>query len=297
MRIDKTQNSWFVASVVILVIATIAYIPYVLNSPEGPRGGSAMGLLYGIVGYGMMLFVGLLGVRKKLPIMRLGRATTWMRGHLWLGVISLPIILFHAGFAYRGPLTKAMMILFYIVVISGVFGAALQHYLPRIMTDRVPMETIYEEIPHVRQQLRDEGEKYIVALAGTEDASTAEPISRPDDAIGVATLVEVEKENRQRIREIYNAKIKPYLDAPDATDAQMADPRHAQEVFATIRSLTPASLHGIVEHLETVCHEERQLSRQSRYYQWLHSWQLVHVPLSVALLVMGGLHAILALRY
>jgi hypothetical protein len=29
----------------------------------------------------------------------------------------------------------------------------------------------------------------------------------------------------------------------------------------------------------------------------LHGWQLVHVPLSIALLVLAAVHAVMALRY
>src|SRR5713226_2974348 len=93
-----------------------------------------------------MVFAGLLGARKKVPVWRVGRAQTWMRGHLWLGLLSLPLILFHGGFRFGGPLTSVLMVLFIIVIVSGVLGAALQHYLPRVMTLQVPMETIYEEI-------------------------------------------------------------------------------------------------------------------------------------------------------
>src|ERR1700743_2366351 len=103
-----------------------------------------------------MIFAALLGARKKVPVWRVGRAQTWMRGHLWLGLITLPLILFHAGFAFRGPLTLVLMMLLFVVYASGILGAALQHYLPSMITARVPLETIYEEIPHVRQQLRDE---------------------------------------------------------------------------------------------------------------------------------------------
>ncbi len=49
--------------------------------------------------------------------------------------------------------------------------------------------------------------------------------------------------------------------------------------------------------LQGICEEERQLIRQRKIYHWLHVWLLVHVPLSIALLVMGGVHAIVALRY
>jgi hypothetical protein len=61
--------------------------------------------------------------------------------------------------------------------------------------------------------------------------------------------------------------------------------------------LTPAVFHQTLDDLENICEEELQLSRQRRLYHWLHAWLLVHVPLSIALLVLGGIHAVMALRY
>src|SRR5260370_39213821 len=166
MRIDKTHRPWCIATLILFGVATLAYIPYAMNAQTGPSGGSAMGLTYGIAGYGMMLFAGLLGARKKVPVWRIGRAQTWMRGHLWLGLLSFPLILFHAGFAWKGPLTAVLMILFTIVVLSGLIGAAIQHFVPRYMLRNVPLETIYEEIPHVRQQLREEADQLVGSIYG-----------------------------------------------------------------------------------------------------------------------------------
>src|SRR5579864_9055241 len=150
MLIDRTHRRWFIGSVAGLVIASAIYVPYALRAPAGPRGGSAIGLMYGSVGFAFMLFTGLLGLRKKFPIWRIGRAQTWMRGHLWLGLLTFPLILMHGGFHFGGTLTRVLMTLLIVVVASGVFGAALQHYMPRVMTREVTMETIYEEIGHVR---------------------------------------------------------------------------------------------------------------------------------------------------
>src|SRR6202521_833129 len=122
MRIDKSHQPWMIVTLILLGAAIILYIPYSAWSANGPRGGSAIGLLYGAVGYALMLYAGLLGARKKKPVWRLGRAQTWMRGHLWLGLLSLPLILFHAGFAWRGALTAVLMVLLAIVVASGVLG-------------------------------------------------------------------------------------------------------------------------------------------------------------------------------
>jgi hypothetical protein len=273
MRIDSTHRSWAVIAAVALVISSVAYVFYASRQPGGPRGGTPIGLAFGIAGYLLMLFEGLLGARKKVPVWRLGRAQTWMRAHLWLGMITLPLILFHAGFAFRGPLTFVLMLLFFVVYASGIVGAALQHYLPSMITSRVPLETIYEEIPHVRRQLRDEADALVDSLA-----------------------VEVEHDDKVRFRESYRTAIRPFLDEPHP-DTELAKERKATVLFESLRRGLPAALHPAVGGLEGICEEERQLILQRRIYHWLHAWLLVHVPLSIALLVLGGVHAVLALRY
>src|SRR5258708_22592993 len=121
-------------------------------------GGTAPGLACGSVGFAFMIFAALLGARKRVAVYRVGRAQTWMRGHLWLGLLSLPLIVFHSGFRYGHGLAAVLMTLLILVVASGGFWAALQHYMPGVMTREGTMETIYEEIEHGRAQLREEAE-------------------------------------------------------------------------------------------------------------------------------------------
>src|SRR4051794_24695778 len=101
MRIDQTHRPWITATVILFAVGMLGYLAYSYSSQTGPSGGSAIGLTYGIAGYAMMLFAGLLGARKKVPVWRIGKAQTWMRGHLWFGLLSLPFILFHAGFVWK----------------------------------------------------------------------------------------------------------------------------------------------------------------------------------------------------
>lgn len=259
MRIDRTHRPWVTGTIAVALASLLVY----LLVPGEPRGGTALGLTFGIAGYAMMLFAGLLGARKKVPVWRIGRASTWMRGHLWLGLLSLPMILFHGGFAFRGPLTGLLMVLAVVVVVSGVVGAAIQHYVPGLLTAQVPLETIYEEIPHVRQQLCQEA----------------------DELVEAAVQVEEEHEEKVRFRELYTTRVRPFLEAPAAG---LIDP---------LRPLAPAAFRGVLDDLESICEEQRQLTRQRRLYHFLHVWLLVHVPLSIALLVLGGVHAVMALRY
>ncbi len=298
MRIDKSHQPWLIVTLVSLGAAIILYVPYAVWSANGPRGGSPIGLLYGVIGYALMLYAGLLGARKKKPVWRLGRAQTWMRGHLWLGLLSLPLILFHAGFAWRGPLTYLLMMLFFIVVGSGILGAVLQHYVPHLILQRVPMETIYEQIPRVRPQLLSEADRIVESVCGPLDpAGEASDEKAVPEAATVAVVTDVDDEARQRFLEAYLHTIRPFLANPNSEGAELGDDRQAGSVFQSYRKMLPIIVHPRLEDLENICEEERQLTRQTRLYRWLHGWLLVHVPLSVALLVLGAVHAFMALRY
>ena len=68
-------------------------------------------------------------------------------------------------------------------------------------------------------------------------------------------------------------------------------------MFEELRRRLPPALHDTVKDLEDICEEERQLNRQARLHYWLHGWLLLHVPLSFALLLLGAVHAVMALRY
>jgi len=304
MRIDQTHRSWISATVILFAAGMLGYIAYAIGAHTGPDGGSFMGLVYGIGGYGMMLFAGLLGARKKVPVWRIGRAQTWMRGHIWLGLLSLPFILFHAGFAWRGPLTYVLMVLFFIVWLSGILGAMIQHYLPHLLMSRVQLETIYEEIPHVREQLREEADTLATSVCGPMGLPEAKLVRAGEGAglsvrsapATVMTIVAVEPEDKSRFQQVYSGTIRPFLENPEAAH-ELGETNRAHAVFEGLYRTLPIEVHPIVEDLESICEEERQLNQQRKYYHVLHGWLIVHVPLSIALLVLGGIHAIVALTY
>src|SRR5258707_6811239 len=107
------------ASLGIFAAALLLYVFYAWSAPQGPRGGSAIGLFFGVVGFGFMIFAAALGARKRVPTWRLGRAKAWMKGHLWLGLLSLPLILFHGGVSFCGTLNPGVVWVLIITVATG----------------------------------------------------------------------------------------------------------------------------------------------------------------------------------
>ena len=102
-----------------------------------------------------MVFVGLLGRARSSGMASGSRAVLDARPPV-AGLLSFPLILFHGGFHFGGLLTRTLMWLFVFVWVSGILGAALQHFMPRFQTAQLPMETIYEQIDRVRGQLAEE---------------------------------------------------------------------------------------------------------------------------------------------
>ena len=292
MRIDHTHKNWLVASLLIFGASMLLYGIYRAPPSGVPMGGTALGLEFGSLGFAFMIFAALLGARKKVPVWRVGRAQTWMRGHLWLGLLSLPLFVFHSGFRYGHGLSAVLMTLLIVVVASGVFGAALQHYMPRVMTREVTMETIYEEIEHVRVQLREEAEELFTKATG-EAANAA----AAGGAGSTATSVAVREDETAPLRNFFEQELKPFLDNPAARGHALADQAQSRSAFVQLRTLVPPALHTTLEDLESICEEERQLTTQSRLHLWLHGWLLLHVPLSLALILLGAVHALMALRF
>ena len=148
MLIDRSHMSWALFSGISLIAGTVSYMAYAWDNPKGPSGGSAMGLLYGVVGTLMLLFAGLLAARKPLRIRRIGSAQFWLKGHLWLGTLCIPFILFHSGFGWGGFLEQLMWSALVIVAVSGFFGLAMQQFLPRLLWNRTPLETFEAQTPY-----------------------------------------------------------------------------------------------------------------------------------------------------
>ena len=310
MLIDRTHRGWIVGCLIALAVAAAVYIPYYRASLHHPSGGSAIGLTYGIAGFALMIFAGLLGARRKVPMWRLGRAATWMRGHIWLGLLSFPLILFHGGFHFGGAVTFALMWLFVVVVVSGVVGLLLQQVLPRLMLTRVPLETVYEQIDPVVEQLRGEADELVAAAAGSLPVSSArsvevrragggadERMGQPRSSPRAAPVALAPTPESNVLRDAYLRDIRPFLDPRNRRDGVIDTAAKSATLFRELRTALPPVLHQTVAELESICDERRQLADQKRLHHWLHGWLLVHVPLSLALLLLGAVHAVIALRY
>ncbi len=301
MLLDAKHKPWVAAVTGITVASAVGYIPYHLLSINGPSGGSWVGLAFGLAAFGLMIFAGLLGLRRRFPALRVGRPESWMRGHLWLGILTVPLVFFHAGFMVGGPLTLTLVILLILVTLSGILGVVLQQILPRVMTARVTMETIHDQIDHVLGQLLSEADQLVSGVVGPVlPAGTPAPLTA-SGAPAISTVSglsrhETRIEGSLPMRDFYLNKVRPFLEARKCA-GPLSNAQRAAAAFGPVRTLVPTAVHDALKDLEGICEERRQLATQERLHAWLHGWLLVHVPLSYALLLLSAVHAFASVRY
>ncbi len=302
MKLNADHRGWLVVTVVATLAGAVAYRAYVAASPYGASGGSWPGLFYGIAGTVAMALAGLLAARKKVRTWRLGPARAWMQMHIWLGVLAVPLILFHAGFRLGGALTTTLMALFAIVTLSGIFGLVLQQYLPGLMTERVPLETLVGQMAHVREGLATDAYELVASVTGPlAEAGEEQARLAAEDAVAKVRPGNWKQIARKpaatqpgpdaaMLKDVYLREIRPYL---------LRDPR-ARTTPPDLRALAvraPEEWRTRLERLAAICEESYQLAVQRRMHDLLHGWLFVHAPLSFALFVLVAFHIVMALKY
>jgi len=302
--LDRGHLRWGIFTAAAFVVASVAYALYAADAAGGPSGGSVSGLTFGIIGTVLILLAALLGVRKRRPHYRWGRASTWLKGHLWLGALSFPVILFHGGFEFGGALTQVLMWMFILVFATGILGLGLQQFLPRLMTKNVPQETVYEQIDHVREQLFEEAGQL---ARGQAKSTAAVAHAKEGGAIqgrvvkgSVATEESDEDtgtDDRAPVVRFVEDYMRPYFQRNGAKGSELYAPHRRSALFDELRLVVKPDLHGVTRDLEALCAQRGQLEAQRRLHHWLHAWLLVHVPLSWGMVFLTAVHAVMALYY
>lgn len=117
-----------------------------------------------------ILFLTLLNFRKKLTVLPLGTAESWVQVHIYVGFFTVFVFMLHAGTMLpEGPFEWALWLLFWVVALSGVLGA----YLSRVWPGRLEQHgerIIFERIPVFRAELAREAET--LAMTSVHDAAS-----------------------------------------------------------------------------------------------------------------------------
>lgn len=112
-----------------------ALLTYALVDVQ-PRhnGGSWLGYLLGTIGAALIIWLTLLGIRKRAMTPKRWSLKAWTSAHVYLGLSLIVIGTLHAGFQLGWNVHTLAYVLMMIVIISGIFGISAYSVLPRAMS-------------------------------------------------------------------------------------------------------------------------------------------------------------------
>ena len=232
------------------------------------RSYNVWGLTYGALAAILMAGTGFLGVRRRMNRMALrlglGRAQPWLQFHIYGGTLAAVLMFMHTGFKIpHGVLTWWLWVLTIVTTASGLLGVFLQKWIPKILSSGLAIEVLYERIPELIVELREKAN----AVFQTCTVPVKE-FYRKEVALALA---------RPQPRFIY------YLDITGGIHTRVKQ-------FDYLRSLLPADEKEKLDQLQNFYKTKLEIDAHYTLQRTLRWWLFLHVPLSLVVLVLLGIH-------
>lgn len=311
MLLDHKNSRWIVGTVLIACAAAGVYFWDAPRHPHGGSGSTIVGIVLGSVALALMLIAAGLGMRRKVPHWRLGRAQTWMRAHIWGGLLTVWLVVLHSGFRVGGPLTTAIWVLLITVTLSGIVGLILQQCIPSILMVNVPGETIAQQL---KREIDDLNPR-VAAVLKLMKSDLSKPLEKrkllrpsrrktdppnqppgtPESAASPGDQTASKPADTRTLEVFVDSRVTPYL-AGDSSSILHHRTRSIA-VFVSIKAQCSPVLEPAIDAISEICARRRELLQQRRLMRMLFGWLILHVPLSWMLLVMVVFHSVIALRY
>lgn len=231
--------------------------------------------LTGWMGFCAVLFLAAFNIRKRLSFLPLGRSSTWMQLHIYVGWLSIAIYIQHAGLHVpEGIHERALAAAFLLLAGSGIIGLILTRYLPPLLARRGE-EVIFERIPGFLERLRREAEEHVVAS--------------------------VKRTSSTAIADFYSASLARYMarhwDAWAHLFGFNASVERRQHDMSEFKLCLSTESAAVFEELEGIVSKKSDLDFHYYGQGALKCWFFVHLPMTWLLLGLLLMHVALVLLY
>jgi hypothetical protein len=262
---------------VALVLCALAIGVYAWHEPPSvylkPYGGTWLGYALGTLSALLVLWLMLLGVRKRRYRSSMGTVQGWTSAHVYLGLSLLLLATLHSGFEFGWNIHTLAYVLMVLVVASGAVGVYAYLRYPALMTKNLGENTL---------------EGTLLTIGDLDRKCRRLALDLPDEVNAIVT-----RATRAGTRE---ARLGGSLVRQLAGDAVSCPTRDACAELMRIgsdysgqRSIISGQLLSAMTRKSMLIDRVR---RDLRYRALMELWLYAHVPLSFALLAALIAHVI-----
>ena len=173
------QHYWLKVAAAICLIAAAGY--FLIDVQPHPNGGSAYGYTLGIISAGLIVWLMLLGMRKRAMTPGPWSLKAWVSAHVYLGLSLIILATLHTGFQLGWNVHTLAYVLMMVVIISGIYGVIVYVRLPIALSanrGEVTQKLMLEELRGLDRQLN--------TLARPLDSSLASIVLMSADPSSIA---------------------------------------------------------------------------------------------------------------
>lgn len=250
-----------------VLLGIAAIVAYNFDPAPIPSGGTAFGYVSGTISALLMIWLTLLGVRKRAMTRGRWSLKSWTSAHVWLGLSLIVITTLHSAFDFGWNLHTLAYALMMIVILSGLFGITMYATIPAKLSsnrDEATEAQMLESLRSIDRQLHD----------------AAQPIDRDSAARVLASIDE-----DPFAGSVWNRLTGSY---------PRCKTRAAQTVFRQVNygRTKDEPLERVDALLEKKLVLLAQMRRHMRLKALLEIWLYVHVPVTFAAIAAVTAHVV-----
>lgn len=147
---------WLKIALSVSLVAILSYL--LIDVTPRHNGGSWYGYMLGTIGVGLILWLTLLGVRKRAMTPGRWSLKAWTSAHVYLGLSLVVIGTLHTGFQLGWNVHTLAWTLMMLVIASGIFGVCAYAFLPVAMSanrDEMTQAQMLDSVRAIDRQLHE----------------------------------------------------------------------------------------------------------------------------------------------
>jgi hypothetical protein len=237
-----------------------------IDQEPRPNGGTWYGYTLGTIGFGLILWLSLLGVRKRRINPGAWSLKAWTSAHVYLGLALIVVGTLHTGFQIGWNVHTLAYVLMLLVIATGIYGVVVYATLPQSLSanrKEMTRAQMLEALTALDRQLE----------------SAAQPLARAESDLVIAALGQ----------DVFYGGALARLTAsyPGCKTAQ---------ALKGMGTGTEAEAR-VVALLEKRREQLAQIRGALRIRALLEIWLFIHVPLTIALIAALTAHVISVFYY
>jgi hypothetical protein len=257
---------WLKVAVLLSAVAILGYA--LIDQEPRPNGGSWYGYTLGTVGLALIVWLSLLGVRKRYITTGNWSLKAWTSSHVWLGLSLVVIGTLHTGFQIGWNVHTLAYVLMLLVIATGIYGVYAYATLPKSLSSNrgeMTRAQMLESLTAIDRQLE----------------ASAQPLGRSEADLVIAALGQ----------DVFHGGAWGRL---TGSYPRCATARAIRRMPSEASGEATDKVHAL---LARRAEQLAQIRRHLRIRAALEIWLFIHVPATIALLAALLAHVVSVFYY